>query len=132
MMTVSYACVNNVGKITGGGFVPAIYDKNGKANYGFVAMYENGKLKGNLEYQDGSLKLHSTRITTLRILPGNIYEFTGIAKVNNVDGYSFYVYTVDNREPGVDDIFGIAISDPSGELIYINGDVRDGGNIQMH
>jgi hypothetical protein len=49
-----------------------------------------------------------------------------------VDGYSFYVYTVDNGEPGVEDIFRIAISDPSGNLIYISGDVRDGGNIQLH
>jgi hypothetical protein len=131
-MAVSYACVIDVGKVTGGGFVPALYDSDGKANYGFVAMYENGKLKGNLEYQDGSLNLHSTKITTLRILSSTTAEFTGIAKVNNVDGYSFYVYTVDNGEPGVEDIFRIAISDPSGNLIYISGDVRDGGNIQLH
>jgi hypothetical protein len=131
-MAVSYACVIDVGKITGGGFIPALYDNNGKANYGFVAMYEKEKLKGNLEFQDGSLNLHSTKITTLRILSSTSAEFTGIPKLNGIDGYGFYVYTVDNGEPGVEDIFAIAISDPEGNLVYINGDIRDGGNIQMH
>lgn len=94
------------GKVTGGGYIPSINDDpSGKANFGFVAMSENGKLKGSLEFQDDGLNLHSTDITSLDITSNTTATFAGTAEVNHVEGYTYIVYVEDNGEPGVNDVF---------------------------
>lgn len=134
LLAGSVTAVACIGKITGGGFIPSILcDKSGKANYGFVVMHNDiGPIKGSLEFQDNKLNLHSTEITGFNVLSKTDAVFAGYARVNNVDGYRFWAHVSDNGEPGVDDYFEIEIWNPSGNLIYDNGNIRDGGNIQIH
>jgi len=104
------------------------------ATFGFNAGPRGSQgLKGQLEYKDHAkdLTVHSTGITSFSSLGGTCVTFSGTARVNNVDGFSFTVnHACDNGEPGVGrDTF--EISKDGYDSMYL-GDVLTGGNLQLH
>jgi hypothetical protein len=102
------------------------------ATFGFHA---GPSLLGQLQYTDHAqgLNVHSTGITGYSSLGGTCVTASGIARVNNVDGYHFTVnQACDNGEPGVGrDVFEVTVE----ELSYSSrslGTVLTGGNLQLH
>ena len=105
------------------------------ATFGFNAGSRGGALHGQLQYIDhaASLKVHSLSIDSFA-LSGETpcVTFSGSARVNNADGYSFTVnQACDNGEPGVGhDTFDISVSGPG--VAYSRSGTLTGGNLQLH
>jgi hypothetical protein len=105
------------------------------ATFGFNAGSRGGVLHGQLQYIDhaASLKVHSLSIDSFG-LSGETpcVTFSGSARVNNVDGYSFTVnQACDNGEPGIgQDTFDISVSGPG--VAYSRSGTLTGGNLQLH
>lgn len=118
-----------IGDVTGGGWILTAPSK--KANFGFVAHYENAVApSGNLKYDDNAagLKINGN-VTILSVdRTTGTSTFGGTARVNGVDGYAYMVTVTDNGEPGNDDTFAIRI--PS--ISYKASGALMGGNIQVH
>jgi hypothetical protein len=106
------------------------------ATFGFNAGSRGaGGLHGQLQYIDhgASLKVHSLSIDSFGLVgEGSCVTFSGSARVNNADGYSFTVnQACDNGEPGVGrDTFDISVSGPG--VAYSRGGTLTGGNLQLH
>jgi hypothetical protein len=106
------------------------------ATFGFNAgSREGGGLHGQLQYTDhaGSLNVHSLSIDSFGLITGTAcVSFSGSARVNNVEGYSFTVnQACDNGEPGVGhDTFAISVSGPG--VSYSRSGTLTGGNLQLH
>jgi hypothetical protein len=106
------------------------------ATFGFNAgSRDGGGLHGQLQYNDHaqSLKVHSLSIDSFELISGTTcVTFSGGARVNNVDGYSFRVnQACDNGEPGVGrDTFDISVWGPG--VSYSRGGTLTGGNLQLH
>jgi hypothetical protein len=106
------------------------------ATFGFNAgSREGGGLHGQLQYNDHaqSLKVHSLSIDSFELISGTTcVTFSGGARVNNVDGYSFSVnQACDNGEPGVGrDTFDISVWGPG--VSYSRSGTLTGGNLQLH
>ena len=105
------------------------------ATFGFNAGSRGGVLHGQLQYIDhaASLKVHSLSIGSFGLITGTAcVTFSGSARVNNVDGYSFTVNRAcDNGEPGVGhDTFDISVSGPG--VSYSRNGTLTGGNLQLH
>jgi hypothetical protein len=106
------------------------------ATFGFNAGSRGGGgLHGQLQYNDHaqSLKVHSLSIDSFELITGTTcVTFSGGARVNNVDGYSFTVNEAcDNDEPGVGhDTFDISVSGPG--ISYSRRGTLTGGNLQLH
>jgi len=106
------------------------------ATFGFNAGSRGaGGLHGQLQYIDhgASLKVHSLSIDSFGLVgEASCVTFSGSARVNNVDGYSFTVnQACDNGEPGVGhDTFDISVSGPG--VLYSRGGTLTGGNLQLH
>jgi len=102
------------------------------ATFGFNAR---PSLKGQLQYIDHArgLNVHSTGMTAYSSLGGTCVTFSGIARVNNTDGFHFTVrQACDNGEPGVGrDTFEISVEELSYSSAYL-GTVLTGGNLQLH
>jgi len=107
------------------------------ATFGFNAGSRGSSgLHGQLQYTDhaGSLSVHSLSIDSFGLIAGTpCVTFSGSARVNNVDGYSFTVnQACDNFEPGVGhDTFDISVSGP-GISSYSRHGTLTGGNLQLH
>lgn len=118
-----------IGNVTGGGWI--LTASNKKANFGFVAHYENAVAPGgNLKYDDNAagLKINGN-VTTLSVdRTTGTSTFGGTARVNGVEGYAYIVTVTDKGEPGDNDTFAIRI--PS--ISYKAGGALMGGNIQVH
>ena len=106
------------------------------ATFGFNAR---PSLQGQLQYIDHAqgLKVHSTGLTHYDSLGGTCVTFSGPARVNGTDGFTFTVkQACDNFEPGVGhDTFEISITDTTGQQSYSSqylGTVLTGGNLQLH
>ena len=91
------------------------------ATFGFNAGLHNGAPEGQLEYQDHNqsrrLNFHGTSITSFSVDPNNpnCVTFSGIGRLNGVDGYIFTVTACDNGDPGRgQDTFKITIWGPNG------------------
>jgi hypothetical protein len=106
------------------------------ATFGFNAGSRGSSgLHGQLQYTDhaGSLSVHSLSIDSFGLIAGTpCVTFSGSARVNNVDGYSFTVnQACDNFEPGVGhDTFDISVSGPG--VSYSRHGTLTGGNLQLH
>ncbi|HXL76042.1 MAG TPA: post-COAP-1 domain-containing protein, partial [Burkholderiales bacterium] len=105
------------------------------ATFGFNAgSRDGGGLHGQLQYNDHaqSLKVHSLSIDSFGLIGTTCVTFSGGARVNNVDGYSFTVnQACDNGEPGVGhDTFDISVSGPG--ISYSRHGTLTGGNLQLH
>lgn len=102
------------------------------ATFGFNARPDP---RGQLQYMDHArgLNVHSTGITSYSSRGGTCVTFSGTARVNNADGFTFTVtLACDYGEPGVGrDTFEISVK----ELSYSSqslGTVLTGGNLQLH
>src|SRR5438552_2808852 len=108
------------------------------ATFGFNAGSRGGSgLHGQLQYTDhaASLNVHSLSIDSFGLISGTpCVTFSGSARVNNVDGYSFTVNSAcDNGEPGVGhDSFDISVSDSRGVVVNSRSGTFTGGNLQLH
>ena len=105
------------------------------ATFGFNAGSRGGVLHGQLQYIDhaASLKVHSLSIDSFGLTGETpCVTFSGSARVNNADGYSFTVNRAcDNGEPGVGhDTFDISVSGPG--VSYSRSGTLTGGNLQLH
>src|SRR5712691_555729 len=106
------------------------------ATFGFNAgSREGGGLHGQLQYTDHarSLNVHSLSIDSFGLITGTAcVTFSGSARVNNADGYSFTVNRAcDNGERGVGhDTFAISVSGPG--VSYSRSGTLTGGNLQLH
>jgi hypothetical protein len=106
------------------------------ATFGFNAGSRGGGgLHGQLQYTDHakSLKVHSLSIDSFKLITGTTcVTFSGSARVNDTDGYSFTVnQACDNGEPGVgNDTFDISVSGPG--IWYSRRGMLTGGNLQLH
>ncbi len=105
------------------------------ATFGFNAGSRgSGGLHGQLQYNDHaqSLKVHSLSIDSFDLIGTTCVTFSGSARVNNVDGYSFRVnQACDNGEPGVGhDTFDISVWGPG--VSYSRRGTLTGGNLQLH
>jgi hypothetical protein len=107
------------------------------ATFGFNAGSRGaGGLHGQLQYTDHaqSLKVHSQSIYAFDLIGTTCVTFSGSARVNNVDGYSFTVnQACDYGEPGVGlDFLDISVNGPDGHSIYKRSEKLTGGNLQLH
>jgi hypothetical protein len=108
------------------------------ATFGFNAGSRGGSgPHGQLQYTDhaASLNVHSLSIDSFGLISGTpCVTFSGSARVNNVDGYSFTVNSAcDNGEPGVGhDSFDISVSDSRGVVVNSRSGTLTGGNLQLH
>ncbi|TMI11457.1 MAG: hypothetical protein E6H40_05015 [Betaproteobacteria bacterium] len=106
------------------------------ATFGFNAGSRGSSgLHGQLQYTDHaqSLNVHSLSIDSFELITGTTcVTFSGSARVNNADGYSFTVnQACDNGEPGVGhDTFDISVSGPG--VSYSRHGTLTGGNLQLH
>lgn len=105
------------------------------ATFGFNAGPRDGVLLGQLQYIDHAkaLNVHGTSIDSFSLIEGTpCVTFSGSARVNNTDGFSFTVTEAcDNGEPGVGrDTLAISVSGPG--LSYSRSGVLTGGNLQLH
>src|SRR5258708_4839353 len=106
------------------------------ATFGFNAGSRGaGGLHGQLQYIDHAtgLKVHSLSIDSFGLIAeAPCVTFSGSARVNDADGYSFTVNRAcDNGEPGVGhDTFDISVSGPGGS--YSRRGTFTGGNLQLH
>jgi len=105
------------------------------ATFGFNAGSRGGVLHGELQYIDhaAGLKVHSLSIESFGLITGTpCVTFSGSARVNDADGYSFTVNRAcDHGEPGVgQDTFDISVSGPG--VSYSRSGTLTGGNLQLH
>jgi hypothetical protein len=105
------------------------------ATFGFNAGSRGGGgLHGQLQYTDHaqSLKVHSLSIDSFGLIGTTCVTFSGSARVNNVDGYSFTVnQACDYGEPGVGhDTFDISVW--GNGISYSRQGTLTGGNLQLH
>ena len=105
------------------------------ATFGFNAGSRGGVLHGELQYIDhaGSLKVHSLSVDSFAVIAGTpCVTFSGSARVNGADGYSYTVnQACDNGEPGIGhDTFDISVSGPG--VSYSRSGTLTGGNLQLH
>jgi hypothetical protein len=105
------------------------------ATFGFNAgARQGGGLHGQLQYDDHAkgLKVHSLSIDSFRLIGTTCVTFSGSARVNNVDGYTFTVnQACDNGEPGVG-LDSLDISVKGLGLDYGRSGTLTGGNLQLH
>src|SRR5437773_10737785 len=118
--------------MTGGGKLGTDRDF---ATFGWNAGSRGGVLHGQLQYIDhaADLKVHSLSIDSFGLITGTpCVTFSGSARVNDADGYSFTVNRAcDNGEPGVGhDTFDISVSGPG--VSYSRNGILTGGNLQLH
>jgi hypothetical protein len=105
------------------------------ATFGLNAGSRGGGLHGQLQYNDHGqgLKVHSLSIDSFEQIAGSTcVRFSGRARVNTADGYSFTVrQACDHGEPGHGkDTFDVSVDGPG--LSYSRGGTLTGGNLQLH
>jgi hypothetical protein len=143
------------GFVTGGGWIDSptgAYSANpsltGKANFGFVAKYQQGSTtptgETEFNFQKGNLNFHSTGYDWL-VIVGAKAQFKGSGRINGSGDYAFLVTVNDGQATGGGgvDKFRIKIWNKStGQVVYDNqmGDAEDadatqaiaGGSIVIH
>ena len=126
--------------ITGGGFV--FTDSGAKANFGSHGGCKNGGFWGHVNYVDhgGYMGVSPYHVNSFEIT-GYIMdnasptgrEICGWARTNADETVRFRVRMEDNGEPGVNDRFGIRLS--NGYVVttrFLGDGGPGGGNIQLH
>jgi hypothetical protein len=147
----------NNGFVTGGGWInspagamPANPTATGRANFGFVSKYQNGKTvptgDTQFQFQTGNLDFHSTSYDWLVISGGYKAQYKGYGTINQSGNYSFILTAIDGTQQGSggSDKFRIKIYDQNqgNQVIYDNNigspDTSDpttvpaGGNVIIH
>jgi PKD repeat protein len=119
------------GFVTGGGWIDSPYgaypqqpDLIGKATFGFVSKYKQGRSKpeGNTEFQfhAGNLNFKSSIYDWL-IVSGQRAQFKGEGTINGEGYYKFILTAIDGDKTGADDKFRIKIWDSyTSVIIYDN------------
>jgi hypothetical protein len=143
----------SAGFVTGGGWInsPAgAYAANpsltGRANFGFVAKYQNGAKvptgQTEFQFQAAGLNFHSTDYQWL-VVSGAQAQYKGTGTINGVSGYSFMLTLTDGDllGGGKPDLFRLKITDAAGNVVYDNmqgasdsmgnGQAIAGGSIQI-
>jgi hypothetical protein len=126
--------------ITGGGFI--FLDSGARANFGSHGGCKNGAFWGHVNYVDhggynGERPYHvrSTEITGYLFdeTAPNARDICGWATTNAGETVRFRVRMEDNGEPGINDRYGIRLS--NGYLVTTRNLAQGGpggGNIQLH
>ncbi len=112
--------------ITGGGWING--PSGDKATFGVSGGIQNGRLWGQLSYNDHSgVKVKSTSITGYFFIDAVTRQIEGIAKINGQGAYTYKVIVADNGERGRNDTFSLEVSNG-----YSASGTLKGGNIQLH
>lgn len=122
-------------KVTGGGFLV----DGARVSFGFVARSEGGLFSGQLQVRaPGKHKFHGDTVTSL-VVSANTATWSGSGRWDGVDGYTFEVSVVDNRngggkssKKGAPDTISIVVRDGTGELVFSTSGPLKGGNIKIH
>ncbi len=132
----------NGGFVTGGGWIESLVNMDypymqvgGKANFGFVAKYKNGKnnmneVDGNTTFQfkAGDLNFKSTSLEDMSLIISGGYKATykGSGTINGSGDYKFMVTVIDAEVApssyGESDLFRIKIWDGGNNVMYDNND----------
>ena len=136
--------IKGTGKVTGGGQIEI---EGGKASFGFNAMWfsRNVNPNGEIEFVNHVTgdKVHAHPLTYLIVEtpnPGNkpwpMLEayFEGTCTFNHEEGYTFWVYVMDDGEPKNPDYFSIEVRDGAGNIVVeaTAANYLLHGNIQIH
>ena len=114
--------------VTGGGAITA--PLNAKATFGVSGGKKQGKLWGNLSYQDhgsNGINVKSSRVTTYTVIDELTRQIEGIATINGKGSFTYKVIVSDKGEPGRSDFFSIELSNG-----YRSSGTLSDGNIQLH
>jgi hypothetical protein len=108
----------SLGFVAGGG---SIIHNGYRANVGVNIKYlKNGNAQGSLLYIEhrptGDVVVKSNAISTMAIV-GNEAMPTGKATINGVGNNSFIARIIDNGDPGLNDQFGLRVTNPSGIIL---------------
>jgi hypothetical protein len=125
----------SLGFVSGGG---QIIHNGYKANFGVnVKYHKNGNAQGSVLYiehrPEGDVVVKSNAMGSMAIV-GNEAMPSGKATVNGVGNHSFIARVIDNGEPGVNDRFGLRLTNPSGQLVLaltFDPIQLSGGNVQV-
>jgi len=128
---------DDAGKVTGGGRIDA---EDGAITFGTTVIGDEQGLRGNLQMNDHKTgdRLHGYSVDSLSVVD-NTATWTGSAKWNGEDGYSFEITVVDNRngnsaKKGAPDTIDVTVTDGGGAVIWSTDGVQDlkKGNIKIH
>lgn len=119
-------------KVTGGGFVTT----NGRSSFGFVAKEDEDGLHGQLQLRTpGNLRFHGVTVTSLTV-NANTATWTGSGRWDGVDGYTFEVAVIDNRNgggrKGTPDTIIVTVRDATNAVVFTTAGPLMGGNITVH
>ena len=108
----------SLGFVTGGG---SLIHNGYSANVGVNIKYlKSGRAQGSLLYvehrPEGDVVVKSNAIGSMAIV-GNEAKPSGKAALNDVGNYSFIARIIDNGESGVNDLFGLRVTNPGGNLV---------------
>jgi hypothetical protein len=121
---------------SGGGWIEVTVPDEGnpgRANFGFIAKYEDDQTKGNLEFQykDGNINLKSKQIEWL-VISNVSAQFEGIGSIKGREGlFTFRINCTDNEGNPNEDKFTIKIwksTDTQEDPIYkaLNQNLKGG------
>lgn len=122
--------------VTSGGFV--FNDAGQKVTFGVHGGCKNGKFWGQVNIVDHATGYHiNSGDITGYLWNGDgspMRDICGVAKTNGAEApVRFRIRLVDNGEPGVDDQFGIVVSNGySVTTRSLAADLSGGGNVQLH
>ncbi|MDC5698126.1 choice-of-anchor L domain-containing protein [Intrasporangium calvum] len=127
---------SGIGKVTGGGEVSIA---GGRASLGTTVIKDEQGLRGNLQVNDHTTgdRFHGYAVDSLSVVD-NTATWSGTGRLNGVDGYTFEVSVVDNRngntaKKGPADTISIVIKDGGGLTVWslTEGSLKK-GNITVH
>ena len=118
-------------KVTGGGFVI----DDGRTSFGFVAGPDGG-LAGQIQVRaPGKHRFHGSTVTSL-VVSSNTATWSGTGRWDGIDGYTFTVAVVDNRngggKKGTPDTISVTIRDAGGSIVHTASGPLQGGNLTVH
>jgi subtilisin family serine protease len=125
----------SLGFVTGGG---TIIHNGYKANFGLNIKYlKNGNAQGSFLYIEhrptGDLVLKSNALGNLAIV-GTEAIPNGKATLNGVGNHNFIGRIIDNGEPGINDQFGLRVTNPNGTVVIdltFDPITLSGGNVSV-
>ena len=127
----------DIGKVTGGGRVDF---GDGFVNFGTTVIADDQGLRGNLQVNDHRTgdRFHGYSVDALSVV-GITATWSGEGRLNGVDGYTFEVVVVDNRngnsaKKGSPDTISVTIRDAADVIVWTTGGAKDllRGNIKVH
>ncbi len=125
----------SLGFVTGGG---QLIHNGVPASIAFNIKYQkNGNAQGSLMFiehrPNGDVEVTSNLLGSLSIVGGEAVA-TGKATINGLGNYNFISRIIDNGEPGINDQFGMRVTDSAGNVLIdltFNPITLSGGNFQV-